>query len=328
MVVSIGMRLQQGPWGGGNQFGSTLAAFLRANGADVRFDLGHPAIDVIVLTEPRPGLRSSAFTDDDVERYLASAAVRPVVVHRVNECDERKGTQGVNAFLRHANRVADATVFISSWLRDLHCAQGMSPRMPRVILNGADASIFHPRGRAVWRGTGPLRLVTHHWGANPEKGFDVYGELDRMLEDPALRAVLQFTYIGNIPGDVHFRHTAVLAPLHGHALADALRSHHIYVTGSQHEPAGMHHIEGAACGLPLLYRRSGALPEYCAPFGVGFDGPDVAAALQQLAAGYHVWADRVVTYPYSADHMNRQYLALFRDLLRMREAHPVMRGAR
>jgi hypothetical protein len=32
MVVSIGMLLQDGPWGGGNQFGASLAAFLRAHG--------------------------------------------------------------------------------------------------------------------------------------------------------------------------------------------------------------------------------------------------------------------------------------------------------
>ena len=53
MVVSVGMRLQDGPWGGGNQFGSSLAAFLRARGIQVIFDLHHPAIDVILLTEPR-----------------------------------------------------------------------------------------------------------------------------------------------------------------------------------------------------------------------------------------------------------------------------------
>ena len=318
MVVSIGMRLQDGPWGGGNQFGASLAAFLRAHGIEVIFDLHHPSIDVILLTEPRGELRTSAFTDAEIEQYQTLHGRRAVIVHRVNECDERKGTEGVNARLRHANRVADATVFISSWLKDLHLRQGMSPRSPRVILNGADSSIFHPRGRAEWRGTGPLRLVTHHWGANRLKGSDTYTLLDGMLEDPGVRAVLEFTYIGNLPEGVTFRHATVISPLHGHELAAAIRSHHVYVSGSQNEPAGMHHIEGAACGLPLLYRRSGALPEYCAPFGVGFDGPDLPQALRELALTYHVWADRVRSYPHSAEAMCGHYLDLFEELLHER----------
>jgi hypothetical protein len=286
----------------------------------VIFDLHHPAIDVILLTEPRGDLRTSAFTDDDIERYRSTTTHRAVVVHRINECDERKGTSGVNARLRHANRVADATVFISSWLMDLHLGQGMKAHGPHVILNGADATVFHPRGRAVWRGEGPLRLVTHHWGANRQKGMDTYLQLDGMLDDPALASRLAFTYIGNLPEDVHFRNATVLAPLHGDALASALRSNHVYVTGSVCEPAGMHHIEGASCGLPLLYRKSGALPQYCADFGEGFDGADLPAALRRLAGAYHVWADRVLTYPYSAERMCGQYLGLFEMLLTQREA--------
>ena len=319
MVVSIGMRVQDGPWGGGNQFGASLAAFLRTHGVRVIFDLQDPAIDVILLTEPRGELRTSAYTDAEIEQFQSLHGRRAVVVDRVNECDERKGTQGVNARLRQANRVADATVFISSWLMDLHRQQGMAPRRPRVILNGADRSIFHPRGRAVWRGTGPLRLVTHHWGANHLKGADTYTMLDGLLDDPKVRDVLAFTYIGNPPEGVRFRNVTLVPALHGHDLATAIRANHVYVTGSQNEPAGMHHIEGAACGLPLLYRRSGALPEYCSAFGVGFDGPDLQQALQQLALSYHVWADRVQSYPYSAEAMCRQYLGLFEELVQQRD---------
>lgn len=319
MVVSIGMRLQEGPWGGGNQFGSSLAAYLRARGIEVIFDLQRPAIDVILLTEPRGDLRTSAYTDDDIARYQARQSRRAVVVHRVNECDERKGTPDVNARLRHANRVADATVFISSWLRDLHLGQGMVPRGVTVILNGADASVFHPDGRAMWHGDGPLRLVTHHWGANEQKGMDVYRRLDAMLDAPVLQGHLAFTYIGNLPADLRFKNTTVVAPLHGQALATALRSHHIYITGSVNEPAGMHHIEGASCGLPLLYRRSGALPEYCSAFGEGFDGDDMPEALRRLAMAYHVWADRVLSYPHTAERMCEGYLTLFRSLMERRE---------
>ena len=31
-----------------------------------------------------------------------------------------------------------------------------------------------------------------------------------------------------------------------------------------------HHMEGALCGLPILYKDSGAASEYCNDFGISF----------------------------------------------------------
>ena len=54
MVVSVGMRLQDGPWGGGNQVGSALAAFLRARGIEVIFDPSNaPDDDVLGVFSAR-----------------------------------------------------------------------------------------------------------------------------------------------------------------------------------------------------------------------------------------------------------------------------------
>lgn len=319
MVVSVGMRLREGPWGGGNQFGAALAEYLGRHGVAVVFDLARPDIDIILLTEPRRELEICAFDDRDIAAYRARVNPRVLVVHRVNECDERKGTTGVNARLREANAVADATVFISSWLLQLHVSQGMAAPERHVILNGANPAIFHPRGARRWDRQGPLRLVTHHWGGNRRKGFDVYERIDAMLAAPALRKRLIFTYIGNLPAGTHMPNTRIVAPLHGEALAAELRSHHVYVTASENEPAGMHHIEGAACGLPLLFKRSGALPEYCSDFGIGFDGDDFPEALSTMMTTYHVWADRAAGYPHTSERMGDEYLALFTSLLRGRK---------
>jgi hypothetical protein len=312
------MRVQDGPWGGGNQFGAAFAEYLQARGVTVEFDLTRPDIDLILLTEPRRELMTCAFDDRDIATYRTSVNPRAIVVHRVNECDERKGTTGVNKRLREANRMADATVFISSWLMDLHLAQGMSPIRPCVILNGADTRIFHPGAPKHWTPGEPLMLVTHHWGANRLKGHDVYQSIDEMLSDPRINSKLSFTYIGNLPDGAQLPNSRVVPPLHGHALADELRLHHLYVTGSENEPAGMHHIEGALCGLPLIYRRSGALPEYCSDFGIGFDGLDFPAALTTMMMTYHVWADRTRSYPYTAERMCDQYFSLFCKLLQER----------
>jgi glycogen synthase len=130
--------------------------------------------------------------------------------------------------------------------------------------------------------------------------------------------MLDFTFIGNLPNGVRLRHATTLPPMHGQELADTIRSRHVYLTGSQYEPAGMHHIEGACCGLPLLFRKSGALPEYCADYGLGFTGSDFEQVIAAMVATYQVWTDRIRMYPCTAERMSAQYLELFERLLEQR----------
>ncbi|MGE5502824.1 MAG: hypothetical protein ACM31L_00230 [Actinomycetota bacterium] len=304
MKVALGQRIAEGPWGGGNQFVRALAEALAARGDQVVFDLGDGDIDLVLITDPRPRNPLVTFTPGAVARRLLRDP-RPVVVHRINECDGRKGTTGMNRRLRRANLVADHTVFIGSWLKGLAVWRHESPSS--VILNGADARVFHPRGQMPWDGSGPLKLVTHHWGGHALKGFDVYRTLDGL---PGV----EFTYVGNLPAGESLKRA--VAPLAGDALADELRRHHAYVTASVNEPAGMHHIEGALCGLPLLYRDSGALPEYCDGFGERFSGPDdFPAALARLKADYARHHAAMAGYPRTAQHMAAGYLDLFDRLV-------------
>ncbi len=319
MKVAIGYHIQNGPWGGGNQFARSLVEALEARGDQVRFDLDDDDIDVLVMTDPRGRSPNVSFHAGSILRYLLLRNPRAIVVHRINECDERKGTRHMNPLLKRANYVADHTVFIAGWLADLDLWQRESPSS--VILNGGDTRVFNPSGHVPWSGVGPLRLVTHHWGGNRLKGFDVYEFLDRMLADPAWKGRLEFTYVGNLPRGVSLPNTRYLKPMDGATLAAELASHHAYVTGSVNEPAGMHHIEGALCGLPLIYRESGALPEYCAGFGIGISGPDdLPAALERLMAEYGLHHTAMAAYPNSAEKMCAGYLAVIDDLVARHDA--------
>lgn len=318
MKIAIGARLQDGPWGGGNQFASSLSAHLARQGHEVAHALDRPDLDLILLTEPRRSSASSAFNDGDVWSYRARNP-RTLVVHRINECDERKNTRWVNKRLAVANRCADRTVFISSWLRELFRGHGYRIAESSVILNGADRGVFHPRGPA-WDGAGPLKVVTHHWSSNWNKGFDIYTRLDALLAQSEFRDRFAFTYIGRVPDGLTFRHVTVEPPLSGRALGEALSRHHVYLTASLNEPAGMHHIEGALCGLPLLYRQSGALPEYCAGFGMSFDGLEsFETRLMEMHGCYGDLQTRMGGYPNHAVRMCDAYEALLVDSLARRD---------
>lgn len=314
MKVAIGYHIQDGPWGGGNQFARSLVEALASRGDQVVFALDDPDIDIILLTDPRGRSPTVSFHAGSVLRYLRRNP-HAVVVHRINECDERKNTRNMNPLLRRANYVADHTVFIATWLKNLDVWRRESTCC--VVLNGADPRVFNPAAHRPWDGAEPLRLVTHHWGGNRLKGFDVYETLDRLVGDPAWAGRIEFTYVGNLPDGVALPNTRYLPPLNGEVLGRELASHHVYVTGSVNEPAGMHHIEGALCGLPPIYRNSGALPEYCARFGIGFDNTeDFVAALRQMMAKYPIYCAAMPTYPNTAERMCAEYLSLFDDLIK------------
>ena len=313
MKIAIGHRLQDGPYGGGNAFVRSLATALATAGHQVRFDLHAPDLDFILITDPRRRSPNVAFSAGAVLRYIARYS-RTLVVHRINECDERKGTCGMNRRLRLANYCADHTVFVGSWLQNL----AVTFRCPRpswsVILNGGDTAIFNAEGYRRWDGIGPLRLVTHHWGGNWMKGFDVYERLDAMLTEPGWRGRIDFTYIGNLPRGFRFANVTYVPPLSGRPLAEALRAHHVYITGSINEPGGNHQIEGGLCGLPLLYRNSGCMPEYCDGFGIMFAGADFEPALERMLADYPGIAARMTEFPHTAARTATAWMDLFAKL--------------
>lgn len=319
MKVAIGSRPQDGPWGGGNRFINALRSALVAEDHVVVHSLADTDIDVILIVDPRLRSPNVCFGAGAALRYVAFRNPNALVVHRINECDERKGEPFINHKLVRANYAADATVFVGEWLANLPVWRKHLRQPWFVIRNGADTRIFNAHGFQPWNGTGPIKLVTHHWGYHPMKGFDVYRGIDQLLGTAGCDRRLSFTYIGQLPASFSFQNVRYVQPLNNEALATELRAHHAYLTASINEPGGNHQVEGALCGLPLLYRRSGCMPEYCTGFGVPFIGlSDLLDAVTQLTEQYSALLNRMPSYPYTAENMTKQWLELFKSLLRDR----------
>ena len=192
MKISIGTNIKDGPWGGGNLFAINLKNYLQNIGFEVTNDLSDDDINIIILTEPRKTSESSAFTDLDVLKYKKYVNKECLVIHRINECDERKNTNYVNKYLIQANRVADATIFVSEWLKKLFLDQGLKSKENYVVYAGADSNVFNADGFLPWDHKSKLKIVTHHWGANWNKGFDIYSELDNMLGSSEYKERIEF----------------------------------------------------------------------------------------------------------------------------------------
>lgn len=319
MKVSIGTNIKDGPWGGGNLFAINLKNHLYSKGFEVVNNLDDDDIDIILITEPRRTSESSAFTHIDVQKYLKFINSETLVMHRINECDERKNTNYLNKYMINANKVADYTVFVSTWLKNLYENQGINTKNNHVVLAGANKEIFNNKNYVPWDGSEEMRIVTHHWGANWNKGFDVYTKLDKLISSKKWQNKISFTYIGNLPKNFKFENTKVIKPLSGENLAEAIKKNHIYLTASLNEPSGNHHIEGAQCGLPLLYIDSGGIPEYCSGFGEVFDKYNFEQKLEKLIHEYPESVENMKNYPNNSFIMCTEFENFFIEMMDNKE---------
>ncbi len=312
MKISIGSNIIEGPWGGGNQFAISLSRYLVKKGWEVTTSLTDKDIDVIVMTEPRRWSESGSFTHKDVAKYLINKP-DTLVIHRINNCDKSRKTNYINKYLIRANKVADMTVFISKYLKDIYEKDnGFKCKNSIVIKNGADKNIFNRLGRDKRKENSKFKLVTHHWSSNYNKGFDIYEQIDKLTRESIDGKEIEFNYIGNISDKIKLENTKIIEPLEDKRLSEEIKKNHIYITGAIGEGAGMHHIEGAMCGLPILFRNSGALPEYCEGFGVMFNNvEDVKEKLIELINNYDYYFEKMLDYPNNTETMCKEYEQAF-----------------
>lgn len=322
MLISINSKFIDGPYGGGMQFANFMKQFLEEANHTVINNLDKKNIDIILHVNPFPFLmNSSAFSFLDAYAYKLKNP-ETIIIQRINECDERKGTNYMNKLQIATSKYSDFIVFIASWLHPLYEESGLEINNNfKVILNGADKKVFNTENKSKYIENEKLKIVTHHWGAGLLKGHDIYQKLDKLLENNEINKYFEFTFIGNVPKELKYNNTRIVNPLYGKELAEELKKHHIYLTASRNEPAGMHHIEGALCGLPLLYINSGALPEYCNNFGICFSENNFEEKLNQMKLEFQFYESEMIKYKNTASKMAEEYLKLFHELIANREKY-------
>ncbi len=324
MKVAIGSKIVEGPWGGGNLFLINLKNYLLKNKVEVVFDLKDDDIDVILYTDPRYSIGStSTITKNQINKYIRNKT-KTVVVQRINECDERKNTKGVNKKYIKASLIADHIVFVSTWLKNLYVSQGIDKHKTSVILSGSNSDYFNTLDKEYWDKSKKIKLITHHWSSNWMKGFKIYKKIDDYLRDTDLCEKLEFTYLGNYPKNLEFNKTITLPPVDEIQTAKILKNHHLYITASINEPSGNHHIEAAQCGLPILFLNSGGVTEYCEGYGVSFSENNLEEKLNEIMNSYDFYVDSLRSYPHSSDKMCSEYLELFYKLIDIKKNDGVL----
>ena len=288
MKICIAHKIVQGPWGGGNSFAEQLGLFLKRKNYDVVFELS-PNIDVILMIDPRP---SSAFPFDKVMEYK-NRYPNVKIIHRVNDTDKARpyAPPTRQKYFIDINKKTDHTIFISEWLREHYIEGGFDlEHNHSVIVNGCSSDYFYPKSENKIKKT--IKLITHHWGDGPLKGFDIYNYLDSVLPE---QPFLNFTYLGRYNKDYQPKNINLIPPQSPKEIGNILREHDIYITGARWEACGMHHIEAARCGLPILYHQDGgAVPEVCKNHGVEYgDAESLFRGLQEIIDNYDSYRSKI-----------------------------------
>jgi glycosyltransferase involved in cell wall biosynthesis len=305
MKVFFNRKIRRSAWGGGSHFATGLFDFLSAKGFSCTNEYENN-VDVILMFDPRD---EEGFADVNTliqyKEFLRSRGSPARVVHRINDSDVPRGTSFlVDLNIRSNSAIADKTVFISEWIRDHYVEKGFN-RHSRVITNGCNTSWFKRDDRED--SNSPIKVVTHHWSDNYNKGFDTYIEIDKAISS---RSDIEFTYIGRYFQGYKPTNTRVIAPMYGRELGQELARHDVYVTAARWEACGMHHIEAAACGLPVAYHRDGGgVNEICSRHGREFSSPDHAIdAILDLASRRREIRSRIDLNLLSEDLVFQRYL--------------------
>ena len=306
MKIFFNRKFRRTPWGGGAHFVTGFADYLMKIGHQVTNDY-HSDVDIIFMADPRD---DDGFGDVNqllqFKQHLKNNGRHVKVVHRVNDSDIPRGTDFlVDLNIRANAAIADETVFISEWLQKHYQEKGFN-RDSSVIRNGTNLYHFNPLGK-VTNDSGVIKIVTHHWSDNYNKGFDTYIELDKAL---ALRQDVQFTYVGRYYKGYTPQNTKIVQPLYGKELGNELKKHDVYITAARWEACGMHHIEAAACGLPIAYHKDGGgIVEICKNHGIQFDNPhDALSAALKVFSQKEKLASNIDVQSLNCESSFNQYL--------------------
>jgi glycosyltransferase involved in cell wall biosynthesis len=272
--VAFGHRFRPPPYGGSNQFLLALRGELERRG----YRVGE---EVVGRRTRACLLNAHAFDADAIRRGLHPGCR---VVHRIDGplLLYRGFDDGSDERIRELNReLAHATVAQSRFSLYAYVGLGFELAEPTVIPNAVDPELFHPPQSRRPLGGRRVRLVCTSWSDNPNKRAEVFGRLAERLDPERFEC----TFAGRTP--VPLPAVRVLPPLDSRRLGELLREQDVFVAPSRHDPASNAVLEALACGLPVLYARSGGHPELVGEAGLSFDDPDeLPSLLERLLDEY------------------------------------------
>lgn len=317
--IMFNLKPPEGSFGGGSFFVKNMIDYLSDKYSDkytltTKFE---PNIDLIFMIDPRPGDYKAGGIDTIMSYKRAYPECK--ILYAVNECDiKRKVSINIEPLIVKSIMLVDHNIFISRWLKDYYLDKYQDNkdfvnkiRDAQVIFNACDLKDYYPDNEKHLDKKN-IKLVTHHWSDNYNKGFEIYNKIDELLGTDKFKQI-KFTYIGRylpnyIPKNINY-----IPPLSEAKLGNELRKHDVYLTASLYEPGGIHQLEGMASGLPVLYRKnSGGIKESIGKCGEEYDSvDDMMIMLDKIVNNYEYYCSQIDYSFVSHERFGEEYHKYF-----------------
>lgn len=303
--ICFTMTPKQTAFGGGNQFLLNFVEYLtKQQCVKIVYDLTDDDIDVIFIMDPRK-LTLNKITLDMVRKYKKKHS-SVIIIHRVNDCDLPREHVDVldPLILKSLNEISTVPVFVSNFTKEYFTSKGFSGQS-YVILNGCNTKHFYPK--KDYAQNKKIKILTHHWSNNFNKGFEFYNALDEYV---GKHPKYEFIYVGRNWADGYEpKNTKIIGPFYGHALGDVLRGADIYITGAHYENCPFHVVEALATGLPILYySKLGGGLELCKKTGEEFtDLESMIKKLEIMSKNITKYRNKIAVAQLDSEICNKQY---------------------
>ncbi len=254
MKVFFNLKPPEGSYGGGSFFVKDMIEYLEKKGFTFTYELDKD-IDIILVVDPRKGPYKKYGIQELID-YKNRVNNNAKIIYPVNECDIKRFKKSNNEpFIVYSIQNSDSVVYISNWLKEYYQQKyNITKNKPSTVINNCcNKKYFYPLENKLLNKK-KIKIVTHHWSNDYNKGFEIYNELDKFIGHIDW---LEFTYIGRYENNYNPTNIKLISPISEGKLGDELRKHDIYLTASLYEPGGIHQLEGMASGLPILYRKNG-----------------------------------------------------------------------
>lgn len=270
-------------YGGGNISVHYIMTRLNSNVSEfnVVYDLCED-IDVYIIVDPfksRDGFKK--YSLEDVVKYRNSQQLnnRGKIVIRVNDCDITRPTASASSgrsreteIIKYFSEI-NYFIFNSQFIKEYYVSKlkklnmNISNNNNTVIINGCCPNTFQAYSRNDIcmdniNSENKLKIVTHHWSNNPNKGYQTYYNLWKYTQDNP-DSNIEFVFIGKSAPD-EFSKLPIIGPLVPSQINKELNSCHMYLTDSRYDSCPNHVLEAISCGLPVLYSNApGGAKELC-----------------------------------------------------------------
>lgn len=291
------------PYGGGNISTYYLQTFLSSDKTNfsITFDL-ESRIYIYLIIDPFKG-QFKNYSLADTIHHKGNVNKKKIVL-RVNDCDITREVNKNNSrekeILKHFNNI-DAFIFNSVFIKNYYFKRFNEHKLKvtqpfACIINGCDQTLFKPI-KTPQQLDKKIKIVTHHWSDNMNKGYDTYYKL--WMESTNKTSNIEFVFIGkNVPK--MFKNVPIIGPYNGSQLVSELQKCHIYITDSVNDSCPNHVLEAISCGLPILYsNKEGGARELCmmTPYKIGepFNShEELLSKIQLITNNYNFYRQNVL----------------------------------